>query len=383
MADAFNVQGPLHVPRYLGRKRRKPTLAKSETLYVNRPVTNAKTLTAWAKTQGFPTTLADDLHVTIAFSKTPVDWDEFEVLTDSLTLRGGERSLERFGDAVVLRFESPKLEGRWQEFIDDGASWDHDGYKPHVTISWNAPDLDLDKVVPYRGPIVLGAEEFAPVKEDWKDDVVEKYDPNQPRDPDGRWTSEGGYGKDIVEDFKQLDPTDYLFRRLTDIGEKSGTGSWSENEKNAITKYTTVGGEDINFALRNMGEEHDEYSLHMWEREQVEYMDSALEKASLAQDLTVFRTISKATLDRLESNVGGIYEDKGYVSTTASVPRAKMEGTKIKDSWVEIELPKGSKAAPVAHLSDFKGEMEVLTARNSKFKVRRLPDGEILLRMMP
>ncbi len=55
-------------PKALGRKDAK-------TLYISRPLKNAEAFIEWAKAQGFAKTLAaDDLHVTIAFSKAPVDW---------------------------------------------------------------------------------------------------------------------------------------------------------------------------------------------------------------------------------------------------------------------------------------------------------------------
>jgi hypothetical protein len=170
--------------------------AAPKTLYVNRPLLNGKALTDWAKAQGFPTTLFD-LHVTIAFSRAPVDWKKFTPSQDNLEIKGGERSvvaLGETGDAAVLRFESADLTKRWNEFIDGGASWDWPSYQPHVTISFKAEGVDLAKVEPYEGTLVFGPEEFAEVKEDWKDTVAEKeFDEGKhPRDDHGRWTDGGG-----------------------------------------------------------------------------------------------------------------------------------------------------------------------------------------------
>src|SRR5690606_28146793 len=51
------------------------TDATPRPLYVHRKVKNAAEIIAWAKSQGFATTLpAEDMHVTIAFSRAPVDW---------------------------------------------------------------------------------------------------------------------------------------------------------------------------------------------------------------------------------------------------------------------------------------------------------------------
>jgi len=151
--------------------------AVPKTLYVHRPLLNALEVVTWAKANGFPTTLAPaDMHVTIAFSRDVVDWSTLAPRTDSVQVAAGERSLEVLGiekDAVVLRFASNELAARWQEFKDAGASWDWPGYKPHITISYNGKDVDLDKIAPYAGPLHFGPEVFAEVKEDWKDNVAE------------------------------------------------------------------------------------------------------------------------------------------------------------------------------------------------------------------
>jgi hypothetical protein len=153
------------------------------TLYVMRPLTNADDVIEWAKAQGFGKTLTpDDMHVTIAFSKAKVDWsdagDHFDTLIvpRSSEQKNGRRSVEKLGDkgAVVLRFESVELAKRWQQFRDIGASWDHDSYRPHVTITYQGDDVDLSAVEPYDGPLEFGAEQFAEVKDNWQDDVTEK-----------------------------------------------------------------------------------------------------------------------------------------------------------------------------------------------------------------
>jgi hypothetical protein len=160
-------------------------LADSErkTLYVQRKVVNAAEIIRWAKSQGLTTTLpAEDMHVTIAFSRAAVDW--FEVGTDwggdeegRLRVKpGGPRALERFGDdrsAVVLLFQNDDLQWRHRRIREAGASWDWDDYRPHITLSWNAAGVDVEQIEPYTGPIVLGPELFAEVVENWKEKVSE------------------------------------------------------------------------------------------------------------------------------------------------------------------------------------------------------------------
>lgn len=147
--------------------------AAPRTLYVHRKVLNAGEILDWAKEQGFETTLpADDLHVTIAFSRRPVDWMKIaESYEPEVEVRaGGPRVMEEFGEAKVLLFRSGSLEWRHEEFKEAGASWDHPEYQPHITISYGkAPE----NVEPYQGRIVLGPEVFAEVNEDWKAGVNE------------------------------------------------------------------------------------------------------------------------------------------------------------------------------------------------------------------
>lgn len=185
------------------------------TLYVYRQVLNAKEIISWAKNQGFDTTLLpDDMHVTLCYSKTPVDWfsissNEWGGLTTLEIPPGGARAIEAFGpngEAVVLVFKSSSLEYRHTEFKEKGASWDYEDYNPHITITYNAPeDLDLSKVEPYTGKIVLGPEyfeeieekgEFAETDEIKATDKFGKYEETKhPRSAAGRWSNKPGMGK--------------------------------------------------------------------------------------------------------------------------------------------------------------------------------------------
>jgi phage-related protein (TIGR01555 family) len=148
--------------------------ATPRTLYVRRDVLNAGEIIAWAKAQGFETTLpADDMHVTIAFSRSPVDWMKIgEAWNGKLELAaGGPRLMETFGEAKVLLFRSHELEWRHDAMKEAGASWDHPQYQPHITISYGPMP---DGVEPYQGRIILGPERFEEVKADWQSDIREE-----------------------------------------------------------------------------------------------------------------------------------------------------------------------------------------------------------------
>lgn len=138
-------------------------------LYVSRKVINSADILAWAREQGIEN-LADDLHVTIAYSRTAVDWlamgkDWSDDEDGTLTIRpGGPRSMEKFGDALVLAFTSDTLKYRHSEMVERGASFDYDQYQPHVTIcyGYDGPEVQF---APYQGAIVLGPEIFEPLEE--------------------------------------------------------------------------------------------------------------------------------------------------------------------------------------------------------------------------
>lgn len=151
--------------------------AAPRTLYVRRDVLNAAEIKRWAREQGFPSSV-DDMHVTIAFSRKPVDWMAVgDSYAENVEVNaGGARLMERFGetgDAIVLLFNSSELAWRHHEIREAGASWDWPDYQPHITVSYAGEAVDLEQVEPYRGRIILGPERFEEVDDDWKAKVGE------------------------------------------------------------------------------------------------------------------------------------------------------------------------------------------------------------------
>lgn len=148
-------------------RRSRPMLrvvgdAAPRTLYVHRKVENAAEILAWAKGQGFTDPLAaSDVHVTIAYSRAPVDWFAVGTAEDKIVVnRGGPRQMDKFGDATVLLFSSWSLNYRHEEIFEAGGSWDYPEYQSHITISKAAQAVNLDAIEPYQGKIVLGPEVF-------------------------------------------------------------------------------------------------------------------------------------------------------------------------------------------------------------------------------
>ncbi len=144
------------------------TDAAPRSLYVSRKVINGAEIIAWAKSQGFESAVpATDLHVTVAYSRNPVDWMKVgeswsgDGKGQLKIAPGGARLIDKFGEgAVVLLFNSSELAWRHVSIVEAGASWDWPDYQPHITFTYEPGSVDIDKVEPYRGAIELGPEIF-------------------------------------------------------------------------------------------------------------------------------------------------------------------------------------------------------------------------------
>lgn len=151
--------------------------ATPRTLYVYRELKNWKEVAKWAKANGLKTTIGKDMHVTVAYSRQPLDWskigDDWGGQTESngdLVLKpGGMRALERFGDgATVLIFTSSALSWRWCQMKEAGAVWKWPDYQPHITLTYKS-DLtaaQVTKLKGYPGELVFGPEVFEQVKDE-------------------------------------------------------------------------------------------------------------------------------------------------------------------------------------------------------------------------
>jgi phage-related protein (TIGR01555 family) len=148
------------------------------TLYIYRPVLNWRDIAKHYKAQGVANVYAgsgdDYMHVTICYSKQPVDWlkvgeDSFGMAGDedgNLTIRsGGPRVNEQFGKYLVLGFSSSDLQWRHRSILErTGGTWDYDDFTPHISISSDPGAVDPLTMPAWTGPIVLGPEVFEEIK---------------------------------------------------------------------------------------------------------------------------------------------------------------------------------------------------------------------------
>lgn len=154
------------------REEQRAADARPRTLYISRRVKNAQQIAAWARSQGLKNiTPTSDMHVTVAYSRVPVDWMSIrQDYWEEIEIEGGARLVEPLGDegAIVLLFKSDPLEYRFRSLIEEqGLSWEYDGYQPHITLTYDPGGIDLSKVEPYQGPIILGPERFEEIEFEW------------------------------------------------------------------------------------------------------------------------------------------------------------------------------------------------------------------------
>lgn len=144
------------------------------TLYIYRPVLNWREIAKFYKDQGVNNVYGSDMHVTICYSKTPVDWLKVGEDTwgnddkGNLTVKpGGARVMEQFNKFLVLAFANSDLSWRHCSVIDrTGGSWDYEDYTPHVSISKDPGAVDPLTMKAWTGAINLGPEVFEEIKVD-------------------------------------------------------------------------------------------------------------------------------------------------------------------------------------------------------------------------
>lgn len=131
-------------------------------------------LSAWLAQRGL--SLAYSPHVTVAYSRDPVPARAHpsEQSRGGLVVPSGGREMRLLGhdgeEALVLCLGCPELHARWQAWRDAGASWDYDGYTPHVTLVYGAKERGADALVggePFDEPITLMPERAEALQQSW------------------------------------------------------------------------------------------------------------------------------------------------------------------------------------------------------------------------
>ena len=193
-----------------------------------------------------------------------------------------------------------------------------------------------------------------------------RYDPNQPRDEDGKFGEGGGGGGKEDEDGGSN--TDDLVEAELKIEDHQQTylDRMSETKVEAIDTYTAGGHAEINKILR--GGPPPPPELDDEERELVEVRTeriiSAIERApGIPEEITVYRGANLKSLgvkgDEWESLVGKELYDEGIISTSFDRQQA-ADFASGNEVLLQIRVPAGTKGLALGQISNFPQEREFL-----------------------
>jgi SPP1 gp7 family putative phage head morphogenesis protein len=155
-----------------------------------------------------------------------------------------------------------------------------------------------------------------------------------------------------------------------------------QEERKSIREYTRNGYSMLNRSLRGNLYEDDLPAEVEKSKQLIAPIDSALEKSKLPDNIRVYRGVNDIfdNVD-LESLVGTIYKDNGFVSTSFS----DKTSFKSKEYQFEINIPANSKGAYLGSLSayDDRNELEVLLPRGSRFEIDAIIGNTIKMTLIP
>lgn len=140
-----------------------------KNLYLSRYLQNGEDIYNWAKSQGFSEVInPEDMHVTIMFSWKKIDWSLIDPVHDIITISEFHTpQVQPFGASKALTFESEILSKRHESLKNLGAKFNPPSYIPHVALTYGQEFPDLNKIVPYKGSLILGPERVEEIIEDW------------------------------------------------------------------------------------------------------------------------------------------------------------------------------------------------------------------------
>ncbi|PTS73806.1 hypothetical protein DBR17_17805 [Sphingomonas sp. HMWF008] len=181
------------------------------------------------------------------------------------------------------------------------------------------------------------------------DAVAAAYDPRQPRDKNGRWTSHGRLSAVTTETDPDL----------------------TAAEHRSILDYTAIGYVQINAAARG----HE--TAAPYNVEHMRNLDAAIERSRLTRDVELFRGLSGDGVRHIESldlAEGSIFADPGYTSTSKNYQAARaFERAGDPKLLLVIRAKAGTKALDVTRSSSQgTSEYEVLFPRGARWKVKKI-----------
>lgn len=147
----------------------------------------------------------------------------------------------------------------------------------------------------------------------------------------------------------------------------------TDDERDAVKEYTSIGYSGVNRYLRGQDEATPE------DLKLIQELDKSIEKFTLKDDIVVYRNVSRNALPPygydIMDLIGKEYNDKGFMSTSLITEGAFSR----HDIMLKILVPKGKgRGAYINELSFFKDEeYEFLIKRDAKFKINEVESGRM------
>lgn len=196
--------------------------------------------------------------------------------------------------------------------------------------------------------------------------IVAGFDPNQPRDSEGKWSK--------IPGINVPSPDKQRFRKLiandADVmhAEMQSKKSWTNAQIKALRDYASDGHKKANPALRGMGVADAKTKKLI--------ADARAGMRPASRDIVVFRgtwpaqfgikssMLSEAWKDEFKSHIGEVFHDPAFASTSTSSFSAFKTGLQL-----EIEVPKGTPLAYIAGISANPSEREVVLAPDLHYQL--------------
>lgn len=149
---------------------------------------------------------------------------------------------------------------------------------------------------------------------------------------------------------------------------KRWSKSLTKDQRKAVIHYTGNGSDAMNDSLRKPSKKTPKKVT-----KQVNRIKKSLNKFKTKFPMTVYRgtseSVLKAAIHHKNPQVGDIYQDKGFSSTSLK----RSVGTDFQSKvLLKIQIPKSKSGAYIAPISDFKEEKEYLVKPKTKFIITKI-----------
>lgn len=213
--------------------------------------------------------------------------------------------------------------------------------------------------------------------------VQDDFDPNEPRDPDGKWTESGGSGKASSSPRGGKPTTMESYKSIQHNNEPTETNrEFSDLERKAIKSYSGPQFKTLNDALRqgfDPNAKRDPYEARISpnQAEHIKILDEIISSSSLKQDSILHRWIGADAFSKIDKlTIGETFSDPAFTSTTR-IPEPESD-----HDYLTILAPKGTNAIDIDKHSLHPEAKEILLGRNTKLQIQEKTPTHIICRVV-